>query len=183
MKSPVCALLGAALLSSGCDLIGLEAQASLVCQHLTNQAITVPPGIRQRWASMPPDSKVSLDKTFDFAVNVQLPPELRSADPTLTLQSVTVSAADAVTRFDFLDSASITLLSSNAAVAPVTIDWQRDPSQVTQVQWNGKGFEIGPFLEAGSLTYQLSMVGTLPATDLLVNVDACASASISLKLP
>jgi hypothetical protein len=177
------AMLGASLLLSGCDLIGLQAQASSVCQHLSKQSIQVPPGIRERWASMPPDSKVALDKTFDFAVNVQLPAELRSADPTLTLQSVTVTAADAVTRFDFLDAASITLLSSDAAVAPVTIDWKRDPAQVTQVQWNGQGFEIGPFLKAGSLTYQMSMVGSLPATDLLVDVDACASASVTFKLP
>jgi hypothetical protein len=176
-------LLPAALLFCGCDLIGVQAQATSVCQHLANQSIQVPPGIRERWASMPPNSQVSLDKTFDFAVDVKLPPELQGADPTLSLQSVTVTAADTVTRFDFIDSASITLLSSDAAVAPVKIDWTRDPSQVTQVKWNGQGFEIGPFLKAGSLTYSMSMVGTLPPTDLLVDVDACASASITLKLP
>jgi hypothetical protein len=36
-------------------------------------------------------------------------------------------------------------------------------------------------LRAGSLTYAVSMVGTLPATDLLVDVDACASASVTVK--
>jgi hypothetical protein len=172
-------------LATGCGgpLLQLEVGASSVCQHLTKQAIVVPPGLRDRYAALPPTAQtIELAKTFDFDVSMRLPDELKNSTGSLTLDSVTVTAADEVTRFDFLQSAGVTLVApANSGLAPYTLAWQRGADEVKQISWRGNAFEVGPFLRAGSLTYAVSMVGTLPATDLLVDVDACASASVTVK--
>lgn len=184
MTSPRLALLAAALALSACDQVYLEAEVPNLCQKLAGQTFVIPPELRARYALLPPAlaQGIEVGKSFDFDLAVQVPPELQQLESRFTLTSVRITAVAPSTDFGFLQSASVTLEApSDATLPPHTIDYQRATPRPTEVLWQGQDFDLGPYLRSGSLRYTVSMVGTLPETDVGADIEVCASAAVRLN--
>jgi hypothetical protein len=181
MRVPV---LVALLSLTACDQLYLEATVPSLCQHLDGQRFAVPAEVRAKYALLPPEMQSGLEvaRTFDFDVSLQVPPELQKLEAHFSLTSVTLTAADEATDFGFVESASVTLEApAESGLSPHTFSWVRAADAHRQVSWNGDGFDLGPYLKTGTLRYALTMVGRLPDTDVVADVDACASAGVKFN--
>ncbi len=48
--------------------------------------------------------------------------------------------------------------------------------------WNGRDLrDVAAYLQSGDLQYQVSLTGSLPAGDVVVDVEACAEATVRLE--
>jgi hypothetical protein len=80
-----------------------------------------------------------------------------------------------------VDSAQLTLEGPDgSSLAPTVISYEKAEAAPKVVNWQGGGLDLAPYLSTGTLRYAVTMVGSLPPSDLVVNVDACASAAFSL---
>jgi hypothetical protein len=169
---------------TACDQLYLEATVPSLCQHLEGQRFAVPAEVRAKYALLPPEMQSGLEvgRTFDFDVSLQVPAELQSMQTRFSLTSVVVTAADGVTTFGFLDSAEVTLeAAGESGLEPHTFSYVRDTAEPTRVAWAGDDFDLSPYLRTGTLRYALSLTGRLPESDLLLDVDACAAASVKFN--
>lgn len=182
------ALAAAALLLAACgqpfDPFFVEARASAVCQRLEGQKFQVPSEVRAAWANLPPQLQqgVSLDRTFDFDVNAQLPPELEDlVNMRVALTSVKLTAVTPETNFGFIDEGHLALVPAPASgLEARSFDYVRDEAAPRVIAWSGQAFDVAAYLQSGTLKYTVSLTGTLPPTDLVVDVEACAEATLRL---
>lgn len=177
-------LMVAGLVLAGCNPFFLEAEATSVCQHLSNQHFQVPSDVRAQVALLPPEMQrgVAVSRTFDFDVSAQLPPELQEmVDMRFALTSVKITAVEGSTDLGFVDEAHLSLApAASSGLEARQFDYLRTETAPRIVSWNGDAFDVAAYLESGSLRYVVSLVGTLPTGDVTVDVDACAEAALRL---
>ena len=176
-------LLGtAALLLVGCvDPFFLEARAVAVCQHLPAQRFEVPTALRE-----PPLAVrrgMELQRTFDFDVSAQLPPETAAMlQSHFALTSVRLTAVNPGDDLGFVDEARLQLQpgTSGSDLEARVFDYLRTEEAPRMVAWDGAGFEVAAYFAAGNLKYTVSLVGSPPARDVVVDLDACAEVTVRL---
>lgn len=172
------------LVLTGCDQLYLEAQVPALCQHLDHQSFAIPAELRARYEQLPVEMRTGLElaRTFDFDVKMQVPPELQHLESRFALSSVTVTAVDGTPDLGFVEAASVSLQGpDDSSLAPHTFSYQRTEAAPKRVLWRGEDFDLSPYLQTGTLRYAVSMTGTLPEKDVVVDIDACASASVKVN--
>lgn len=182
------ALLASALLLTACgnpfDPFFIEAKAAAVCQRLEGQKFQVPSEVRAAWANLPPQLQqgLSLDRTFDFDVNAQLPAELEDmVNMRVALTSVKLTAVNPEANFGFIDEAHLALVpAATSGLASRSFDYARSEEAPRAISWGGQAFDVAAYLQSGSLKYTVSLMGTMPPADLVVDVEACAEATVRL---
>lgn len=170
----------------GCqDFFTLHAQAREVCQHSSGQRFVVPSEVRERFAQLPPEMQgqsLEVSKTFEFDISAKLPPEVKSmVDAHFALSSVRLTAVEGSADLGFVEEAHVTLTPTAAGLTPRTFDYEREDPEARQIRWNGEAFDVGAYLEAGSLKYEVSLRGTMPPEDVMVDIDACASVDVAIE--
>jgi hypothetical protein len=169
---------------TACDQLYLEASVPNLCQHLEKQKFSVPPEVRARYEQLPVELRNGLEvgRTFDFDVSLQVPAELQGIQSRFALTNVTVKAVDSTPDLGFIDSAAVTIEApESSGLPPHTFSYERTAENPVQVTWAGDDFDLSPYLHTGTLRYALSMAGRLPEGDVLVDIDACASAAVKLN--
>lgn len=180
------ALLAAALLFVGCsdDLFFLEATAAAVCQHLPGQRFEVPAEVREQYARLPSAMQqgIELERTFDFDVKAQLPPETEAMMEThFALTSIRLTTVNAADDLGFIDEAHLQLKPQAASgLEERVFDYVRTEAAPRSVHWNGEAFDVAEYVQSGNLKYTVSLVGSLPPGDVLVDIDACAEVAVKL---
>lgn len=179
------AVLAASSLLVGCgNPFFLEARAAAVCQHLPAQRFQVPTEYREQLAQLPEELRqgLSMQRTFDFDVSAQLPRELEEMSSTrFALTSVRITVADPQEDLAFIDEAHLTLETpAGTQLEARHFDYLRTEAAPRAIGWKGDAFDVAAYLKAGNLKYSVSLQGSLPPGDVVVDVDACAEASISL---
>lgn len=168
----------------GNDPFIIQAKAAQVCQHLENQRFIVPAEVRDAFAQLPPEMQrgFEVSRAFDFDVNASAPAEFKSMlDAHVGLTSITIRAAEGSSDLGFVDEAHVTLQPvAGSTLEQRQFDYVRTEVAPRQVTWNGEAFDVAAYLSSGSLRYLVSLVGTLPEGDVVVNIDACAEATITL---
>jgi hypothetical protein len=169
---------------TACDQLYLEAQVPNLCQHLSNQKFAVAPEVRARYEQLPAAMRNGLEvgRTFDFDVSLAVPVELQNLQSRFSLTSVTVTAVGTTRDLSFVDSAEVKLEAPAANLPAHTFTYERQTQAPTSsVTWAGDDFDLSAYLNTGTLRYSLSLTGSLPAGDVLVDIDACASAELKLN--
>ncbi|MFO0594049.1 MAG: hypothetical protein U0228_02060 [Myxococcaceae bacterium] len=176
-------LVACVLFVAGCDdPLQVQLQAASVCQHLTGQKFVIPDDVRAQVAMLPPELQhgVSVSRTFDFDVKAKLPPELKDlVDSHVALTSIRITAAQGSADLGFVDEAHVTLQpAAGTGLTERQFDYVRTEAAPRTVEWQGDAFDVAAYLESGNLKYLVTLVGTLPAGDVVVDIDACAAASV-----
>lgn len=175
----------AALLLLGCDdPFFLEAKSAAVCQFLPAQRFHVPAEVREQLALLPPGATqgLSLERTFDFDVSAQLPPELADlVNAHVALTSVRMTVVDPAQSLGFVEEAHLHLEPDPASgLEARSFDYTRTEAAPRSVSWNGQAFDVAAYLESGTLRYSVALVGSLPPGDVVVDLEACAAATVRL---
>lgn len=176
------------LFLTGCgaafDPFFIEAKAAAVCQRLEGQTFQVPTEVRAAWDQVPASMRqgISLDRTFDFDVNAQLPAEVKDlVNMRVALTSVKITVTNPEANFGFIDEAHLALVPvPESGLESRNFDYVRAEAEPRVISWNGQAFDVAAYLESGTLKYNVSLVGTMPPADLVVNVEACAEATLRL---
>jgi hypothetical protein len=168
------------------DPFFVEAKAAAICQHVPNQRFQVPDDVRAQFALLPPEMQaagVEVSRTFDFDISAQLPPELKDmVDLNFNLTSIKLTATAESTDLGFVQEAHVTLQpAAGTTLAQRQFDYVRTQPQPRVVTWNGDAFDVAAYLQSGNLKYLVSLTGTLPAGDVVVDVEACAEAGARLN--
>ena len=163
------------------DPFFVEAQAQAVCQHIPNQRFQVPADVRAQFALLPPEMQsagIEVSRTFDFDVSAQVPTELKDmVDLQFKLTSIKLTARTDSIDLGFVQEAHVTLQpAAGTSLEQRTFDYVRAVPQPRVVSWNGDAFDVAAYLQSGNLKYVVSLTGTLPEGDAVVDVDACAAA-------
>ena len=179
MRTP---LFVASFLFVGCGSpFFLEAKAVAVCQHLPAQRFQVP----QQLAALPPAMQhgLSLERTFDFDVTAQVPPEFQEMmDTHFGLTSVQLSVVNPSDNLGFIDEAHLQLEPGAASgLERRTFNYWRSETTPRAVSWNGQAFDVAEYLQSGNLKYTVALVGSLPPGDVVVDIDACAEVAVKLN--
>ena len=177
-------LLLAAFLLAGCGRPLLEATAT-VCQHLPAQRFELPAGVAQQYAQLPPGRRpgLALERTFDFAVSAQLPPELQAmTESHFVLTSVRLTALEAEADLGFIDEAHVQLQPGAASGLEARVfDYARTQDAPRIISWSGAAFDVAAWVEAGHLKYTVTaMVSSPPSREVRVDLDACAAVWVKL---
>lgn len=180
-------MLGAvAVLLAACSTspFSLQARSVAVCQHLPAQRFEVPAGMRAASAQLPEAMQhgLAFERTFDFDVRAQVPPELAAMMDThfalTSIQLTTVSSADDL---GFIEQAHLQLNPQASSGLPERVfDYLRTELRPRCVAWNGEAFDVAGYVLSGNLGYTVSLVGTLPPGDVVVDLDACAEVAVKL---
>lgn len=178
-------LFSAALLLVGCDdPFSLEVKAAAVCQYLPAQHFKVPLEVREQLANLPAGASqtLELERTFDFDVSAQLPPELRDmVNARIALTSVRMSVSNPADDLGFVEEAHLHLQPDPASgLESRVFDYTRTEAAPRSVSWSGQAFDVAAYLESGNLKYSVSLVGTLPPGDIVVDIEACAEATVTV---
>ena len=171
-------------LLAGCGRPLLEATAT-VCQHLPAQRFTLPAGIVQPYAQLPPELRrgVSLEHTFDFDVSAQLPPAVKELTQShVMLTSVRLTAVEPGADLGFIDEGRLQLQPGAASgLEGRVFDYARVEDAPRIVSWNGEAFDVAAYVEAGHLKYTvIVMISSPPPGEVRVDLDACAEVSVKL---
>jgi hypothetical protein len=175
-----------AFLLLGCsfDPFVLQARAASVCQRLPAQHFQVPTALREQYARLPQTMQhgLEVERTFSFDVKPELPPEVQAIlETNFALTSVRVTTVNAEDDLGFVDSAHVRLQPhSGSGLDPRSFDYVRTEAAPRSVSWSGESFELAGYLESGTLTYSVSLVGSLPAGDVVVDLEACAKVAMKL---
>lgn len=179
-------LLAVAMALVGCaeDPFFIEGKASEVCQHLPAQRFGVPREVREAYARLPVamQQRVLLERTFDFDVSAELPPETEEMlKAQVSLTAVRLAVVDPSDDLGFIDEAHFQLHpGAGSALEAQTFDYVRSEEAPRTVTWAGQAFDVAAYLASGSLRYTMSLVGSLPPGDVVVDIDACAAVSVKL---
>lgn len=174
----------AALLLVGCggNPFSVEAKVAALCQHLPAQRFEVSPEARAQFALVPPEARTGMEFEKDFIFNVanQTPPELKDLAANFALTSVKLTAVEDGEHLGYFGEAHLRLHpGANSAVAQRQFDYVRTEAAPKTVTWNGDAVDIGTYIDAdGNLSYSVGLVGDLPPNDLVVDIDACAEATV-----
>lgn len=181
-----CSLLIAALAFAGCveDPFFLEAKSVAVCQHLKAQRFQVPSELREQYERLPPAMRqgIELERTFDFDVSADLPPETAAMlESRFALTSIRMSVVNAEDHLGFVDEAHLQLRAgASSGLEQRVFDYVRTEAEPRLIAWDGSAFDVAAYLESGNLKYTVSLVGSLPQADVLVDIDACAEVKVKL---
>lgn len=179
-------LLAGALFLVGCrdDWFFLEAKAVAVCQHLPGQRFQVPADVREQYARLPPAMQqgLELERTFDFDVKAELPPEAGAMlEAHFALTSVRLTTVNAADDLGFVDEAHVQLQPQpSSGLAARVFDYVRTEAAPRSIHWSGEAFDVAAYVQSGHLEYTVSLVGSLPPGDVLVDLDACAEVAVKL---
>ena len=181
------ALLAASLvlfLTACDDPFFVQAKAAAVCQRLENQKFQVPTELREAFMQLPPEMRqgVSLARTFDFDVNAELPAEYRElVAMKVQLTSVKLTVVNDGADLGFIDEGHLQLEpGAQSGLAARSFDYVRAEEAPKSISWQGEAFDVASYLQSGTLKYTVSLTGTLPPCDLVVNVEACAAATVDV---
>lgn len=163
------------------DPFFVEAQAQSICQHIPNQRFQIPEDVRAQFALLPPEMQsagIEVSRTFDFDVSAQVPAELKDMiNLQFKLTSIKLTAKAESVDLGFVQEAHVTLQpAAGTTLEQRTFDYVRAAPQPRVVSWNGDAFDVAAYLQSGNLKYVVSLTGTLPEGDVVVDVDACAEA-------
>ena len=140
--------------------------------------------MREQYALLPQAMQhgLEVERTFTFDVKPELPPEAQAMLEThFALTSVRVTTVNPEDHLGFVDSAHVKVLpQSGSGLEPRTFDYVRTEASPRSVSWNGDSFEVGSYLQSGTLAYSVSLVGSLPPGDVLVDLEACAEVAMKL---
>lgn len=168
----------------GFDPFKVQASSSALCQHISNQQFQVPSDVQAEFEKLPASMRqgVQISRTFSFDVGATLPAELESKlTAQVLLTDITVSATQDSASLGFVDSAQVTLAPpADGSLQQRVFSWTRTEAEPRVIAWAGESFDVVPYLQAGALTYEVTLVGTLPSGDVTVNVDSCAAATLEL---
>ncbi|MDP2272731.1 MAG: hypothetical protein Q8N23_09090 [Archangium sp.] len=179
-------LVFAALVFAGCaeDPFFLEAKSVAVCQHLPAQRFQVPGELREQYARLPPAMQqgLELQRTFDFDVSSELPSETAAMlESRFALTSISLSVVNREDHLGFIDEAHLQLQpGASSGLEERGFDYVRTEAEPRAIAWNGSAFDVAAYLESGNLKYTVSLVGSLPPGDVLVDIDACAEVKVKL---
>lgn len=179
-------LLAATGLLLGCsvDPFVLEARAAAVCQHLPAQRFAVPAGLREQYALLPEELQqgLQLERSFVFDVRAKVPPEAQARlDTRFALTSVRLTTVKAEDHLGFLEEAHLRLQPPAASgLGARAFDYVRTEATPRMVSWSGESFELAEYLQSGTLAYSVSLVGSLPPADVVVDLEACAEVAVKL---
>lgn len=174
-----------AVLLAGCsaDPFFLQARAA-VCQHLPGQRFQVPAGVREQYARLPEAMQrgIQLERTFDFDVRAEVPPETEAMMEThFALTSARLTTVDAADDLGFIEAAHLQLKPQpSSGLQARVFDYVRTEAAPRTLSWNGEAFDVARYVQAGTLTYTVSLVGSLPPGDVLVDLEACAEVAVKL---
>jgi hypothetical protein len=184
--SRLIALFGATALLLGCsfDPFVLQARAAAVCQHLPAQRFAVPASTRAQYALLPEAMQqgLQLERAFAFDVRAELPPELQAMLETqFALTSVRLTTVNAEDHLGFLEEAHLRLQPPpSSGLESRAFDYVRAEAAPRTVAWSGESFELTDYMQAGTLEYSVSLVGSLPPGDVVVDLEACAEVAVKL---
>ncbi len=183
VRSP---LLAAAVLLAGCsaDPFFLEARSAAVCQHLPAQRFQVPTGVREQYARLPAAMQrgLELERTFAFDLSAEVPPETEAMlEAHFKLTSIRLTAVNPSDDLGFIDEAHVKLEPRGAVGLQARVfAYVRTEAAPRAVAWNGEAFDVAAYLQSGTLEYTVSLLGSLPEGDVLVNLEACAEVAVKL---
>lgn len=169
----------------GCDdPFQVDVKAASVCQHLENQRFPIPADLRAQLEQLPPELRhgFEVSRAFDFDVAAKLPPELKQLmESNIKLTSITITAAPGAPDLGFIDEAHVTLQpEAGSSLATRQFDYVQTEAAPRQISWAGDAFDVTAYVEAGNLRYLVSFVGDVPEGDVVVTIDACAEAAVTL---
>jgi hypothetical protein len=169
----------------GCDdPFQVDVQAAEVCQHLENQRFPIPADLRAQLMQLPPEMRrgFEVSRAFDFDVAAKLPPELNQLmQSNIKLTSITITAAEGSPDLGFIDEAHVTLQpEAGSKLETRQFDYVKSAAAPRSIAWSGEAFDVTAYVASGNLRYLVSFVGDVPEGDVVVNIDACASASVTL---
>lgn len=170
---------------SGCDdPFEVNAKAASVCQRLENQRFPIPAELRAQLEALPPEMRhgFEVSRAFDFDVSAQLPRELKQLmESNIKLTSITITAADGSPDLGFIDEAHVTLQpQAGSNLDSRQFDYVQSEAAPRTIAWSGEALDVTAYVESGNLRYLVSFVGDVPEGDVVVNIDACAEASVKL---
>ncbi len=185
MLRPAVLCVGSLVLAGCGNPFFIEGKAAAVCQHLTNQRFQVPSDVRAQVEQLPPELRqgVEVSRVFDFDVSAKVPPELKDMlDSHFALTSIKLTAVEGSTDLGFIDEAHVTLQPlAQSTLEARRFDYVRAEAAPRVVRWNGDAFDVAAYLEAGNLRYLVSLIGSLPQGDVVVDVEACAEVGVKLQ--
>ncbi|MFT3709840.1 MAG: hypothetical protein QM817_19595 [Archangium sp.] len=169
----------------GCDdPFQIDAQAAEVCQHLENQRFAIPADVRAQLMQLPPEMRrgFEVSRAFDFDVAAKLPADLQKLmNSNIKLTSIKISAAEGSPDLGFIDEAHVTLQpEAGSSLESRQFDYVKASEAPRSITWSGDAFDVTAYVQSGNLRYLVSFVGEVPESDVVVNIDACASASVTL---
>lgn len=174
-----------AALLAGCsgDPFFLQGHAA-VCQHLPGQRFQVPAGVREQSARLPLAMQhgIELERTFDFDVLAEVPLETEAMMEThFALTSARLTTVNAADDLGFIEEAHLQLQPQPPSGLPGRVfDYVRTEAAPRALSWNGEAFDVASYVQSGTLTYTVSLVGSLPPGDVLVDLEACAEVGVKL---
>lgn len=180
-------LLVAALLLPGCteNPFVLQARAVAVCHHVPAQRFEVPARVREEFARLPEAMQhgLALERTFEFDVRAEMPPELAELMETrFALTSIRLTTVNAADDLGFIDEAHLQLEpGASSDLEHRVFDYLRTEPRPRSVVWNGEAFDVARYVDSGTLKYTVSLVGSLPRGDVVVDLDACAEVAVKLN--
>lgn len=170
-----------ALFLVGCsaDPFVLRAHAASVCQRLPAQKFQVPTTMRE----LPPAMQrgLELERTFTFNVKPELPPEAQALlESHFALTTVRVTTVKEEDHLGFVDEAHVRIQPSGSSLEPRSFDYVRTEEAPRSVSWSGESFDLSGYLQSGTLAYSVSLLGSLPPGDVVVDLEACAEVAVKL---
>jgi hypothetical protein len=176
-------LVGLGLLS-GCNQLFIEGHVSALCQHLSAQTfqVAITNTATSALAGANQLKSASVAKTFAFDIAVQLPTALSRADFTATLSHVSISASGPTADFGFINGVTVTLQTPPNSALPehTVVSYTKDSDAGAPRSFNvvGDGFDLAPYLEAGVMSYRVTLDGRAPMEPVTADVEACAEVSV-----
>ena len=170
---------------AGCDdPFFVEAKAVSVCQHLTHQRFGIPSDVRAQVEALPAGMRAGLEvsRVFDFDVAAKLPADLQAMlDSRVKLTSITITSSSGEGDLGFVDEAHVTLQPApESGLETRQFDYVKSEAAPRRVSWSGEAFDVAAYLESGNLRYLVSLVGAVPEGDIVVDIEACAEAAVTL---
>jgi len=164
MSRAYASLVVALVVLPACPLLDVGADVQDAC--VTYQDVAVD--------AMPPVMG-TLDKTFTVSDLGGLK-TLADAGFDLTFVSGSVRPGSGITDFGFVETATITVTSTDSSLAPIDFDCANCGSAAPELDIapNGSG-DAKPYIESGGLVVDLSMTGVPPSVAWTMDVDVCMS--------
>jgi hypothetical protein len=179
MKKILLALSLFSLTGCGGPMFFAEVEVPEVCKSLLAQDFPAAPvpGF-QGTLSFPPF-------TLDFGDSVPLTND-EKLEATIRILSGHLSATSGVSNLDFVDAASIRLLPPASSTLPPlsVVDYTRPagaPSSNSIEITDASDPDIFPYVQAGAITLEISLTGTLPTTAWSADISACAGAKAKYR--
>jgi hypothetical protein len=172
-----------ALALSACgDVLYLEGAVNQLCQKLPAQSFRAParPPELPAGVALPP--AITIERRFDFDITAQLPSELSSAQLTIGLERMTLTARGAVD-LRMVQAAKVTLEPPVATTLPSKVVLEAATASPSAIRFDGDDLELAPYLEAGVLSYTVALTASTAAmpeamSELSADVDACANVAV-----